>query len=367
MKKKSSAIIIIPFNSLIGDVCDYADQTINVLTKKNNFVLGIALGNPLSIFSNFKGLLKGDFLLKKSKNFYILKPIMFLPFQRLLLFKKISIILNIFLINLIFLWDKRKKILWFFEPRYSQLFLKFLIKNTSIFDCVDDFSSYENMKKEHNYALVKAKNVFVNSAVLKNLFSKIRKGIIQVPLGFYFSPITLNRVANKTKKVFCFVGAIGSRLDFKFINQLVNQRQKDDFVFIGPLVFKQSQQKDKKMFLKLVEEKKIIWLDKIEKKQLLNKIKNYDFGLIPYKKTAFNKHSFPMKVMEYFYLGFPVVSTYIESLSNYQDHVFFPDTSGWEKLNNFLQFSQKKRIEKRKIALANTWDKKVEEILTNFN
>jgi len=70
-----------------------------------------------------------------------------------------------------------------------------------------------------------------------------------------------------------------------------------------------------------------------------------------------------MKVMEYFYLGMPVISSQINELRLFPEHVYFPELNGWNNLDGFLKKSEKKSVEKRKIALMNSWEKKVSSIL----
>ncbi|MFZ5438235.1 MAG: glycosyltransferase [Patescibacteria group bacterium] len=365
-----STIFIVPFNALIDDICDYSTQTMRILAEKKNFVVGVALGNPFSLFHDFSGFLKKNFLIKKSKNYFIFRPIMFIPGQRFELVKKLNLVINIFLLNLAFLSNKkRRRIMWFFEPKYSSVFLKFLYRDRSVFDCVDHFSFYENLKAEHQLALKKFDQVFVNSTTLKKAYQHLREDIKKVPLGFYSPPLKLKTKNQSRKKRLVFVGGIGSRIDFSFIMKLIESNSNFELTLIGPLSFstqKLTDLKSKKLFLKLVAEKKIFWLDKIAKDKITTTVSNYDIGLIPYKKTAFNLNSFPMKVMEYFYVGLPVISTFIKELSYYPDHVYFPEVNGWQGINSFLNKSLVLLSAKRKIALKNSWEKKVDQILNNL-
>ena len=355
------SLIIVPFNSLIDDVCDYSDQTIKILNKKGHQVLGIALGNPVSISHDFLKIMRGDFIIKKSSRNHVLKPIMFLPFQRFEFIKRINLIINILIINFAFADSKRKKIMWFFEPKYAKTFLSFLKKDISVYDCVDYFSGNKSLKKENEYVIKNSDKVFVNSSTLKNKYSSLRKDIVKVPLGFYDPKIGLKKTKNKDKqRTFCFIGSIGERIDFNFLNKLLKSRKKDKVFFLGPLSLDKT---NKRKFSKLIKEKKISWLGNFTKQETLEKISEFDAGLIPYKKTPFSINSFPMKVMEYFYLGMPVVSSQINELKLFPGHVYFPELDGWNNLGNFLKISDKKSAEKRKIALMNSWDKKVSSIL----
>jgi teichuronic acid biosynthesis glycosyltransferase TuaH len=355
------SLIIIPFSSLIGDVCDYSDQTIKILNKKGHQVLGVALGNPISIYHDFLGVMRGDFIIKKSSKNHVLKPVMFLPFQRLEFIKRINFIINIFIINFVFAKTKKTKIMWFFEPKYGKTFLSFLKKDLSIYDCVDYFSGDKNLKKENEYVIKNSDKVFVNSLTLENMYSSLREDIKKVPLGFHIPKNNFKTLRKSTKnKAICFIGSIGDRIDLNFLKRAIKTRNKDDFIFIGPI--KMSPQR-KKVFLKLLENKRAYWLGEVSKNELLKLVSSFDIGLIPYKKTLFNINSFPMKVMEYFYLGMPIISSNIKELERFNDHVYFPEKDGWKDLNDFLKKSEDKSVEKKKIALMNSWYKKVSLIL----
>ena len=217
----------------------------------------------------------------------VLRTVMIIPFQRFELIKRMNFFLNIVAINSWLLFRPQPKILWFFEPRYLSLFLRFSIFKLSVFDCVDYFSAYENWHAEQVYCLKKALIVAFNSHTLKRHYQTVRPDTLVVPLGLSvqdMSPI----LPKKEKRSFLtigFIGSIGYRIDFKFLNRLFIARPKDKFVFIGPQDFdlKTSQgRKSQKLFQQLIDQKIIHWLPKLSRKKAWLKAREFDVGLIPY-------------------------------------------------------------------------------------
>lgn len=358
-----NSVIVIPFNALLTDVCDYAEQTARLLAKEN-LVLGVALGNPISPYRQLGQFLRGQFL-PKHWGIRVLRPVMIVPFQRFELIKRFNLFLNILILNLWLLMANRRKILWFFEPRYLSPFLKWLVVDFSLFDCVDYFTGYKEWQSEQIFCLKKATFVTVNSNILKNKYGSIREDLHQVPLGFSIHAMpkmsAFHRLNSPLK--FGFIGAVGERLDFVFLRQLLRHRPKDNFIFIGPQTFTKSKTGERKrsLFSAMLKNKRVTWLSQLSREEAWKHAQQFDVGLIPYEaKSLFDRHSFPMKTMEYFYAGLPVLSSLIEELKNYPDLVFMPQLKGWQNLNIFLKtWSAKQKDHQRQIALKNTWKMKL--------
>lgn len=363
-----NSLIIIPFNVLLGDICDYAEQTIRILAKDNQ-VMGVALGNPLSLFRDFGTIIRGRFLIRHW-GISILLPIMVVPFQRFKPLKRLNLLLNIFALNLWLVRQKKQKLLWFFEPRYLSHFLNWLMVDVSLYDCVDSFSVYEDWRTEHTVCLKKASFVVANSRTLQRQLSRIRPDAKRVPLGFAFQdmPRKLKPFKKKQALIFGYIGEIGQRFDLQFLQQLLKRYPTSTFLFIGPQRFAASLEgrKKQRLFQQFLRRPNVQWIAQLPRKALWQKARQFDVGLVPYDvRHSFNRSSFPMKVMEYFYAGVPVIATNIQELSFYPQYVYQPARRGWQGLGKFLSgWTPRQQQRERTIALANTWQKKVEAIET---
>jgi glycosyltransferase involved in cell wall biosynthesis len=79
-----------------------------------------------------------------------------------------------------------------------------------------------------------------------------------------------------------------------------------------------------------------------------------------------------MKIFEYFYAGKPVLSTKIAELTkkHFNGLVYYGNKEEWSNHIKFLinnQWSKEKRKKQRSMALANTWDKKISQILKQLH
>ncbi|GAG50364.1 unnamed protein product, partial [marine sediment metagenome] len=167
-----------------------------------------------------------------------------------------------------------------------------------------------------------------------------------------------------------FSGNINYRLNFFLIKSLALSQPEWAFVFIGPFHYNPKQDKIinfNKNLKELQKIKNIYFLGRKSKKQLVAYIDNLDIGIIPYNiKQKYNLYCYPMKVFEYFARGKPVVSTPIESLIPLQPYVkIAKDAKEFSlKIAKILKtgWSKKYQKEQRKLAIANSWKKKIERI-----
>jgi hypothetical protein len=95
---------------------------------------------------------------------------------------------------------------------------------------------------------------------------------------------------------------------------------------------------------------------------------NFELGIIPYDiRFDFNRYCYPMKLFEYFYMGLPVISTPIEELKRFPKIVKIGNTTKkWEAhLKSILStpWPEKYQKEQKRLALENSWEKKVSNIL----
>lgn len=362
------SLFLIPFNVHLDDVCDYAQQTIRILAKKNA-VLGIALGNPISLWREPLAVLRGTWRLRQWGT-TIIRPVMIIPGQRLEWVKRLNFFLLIMALNVWLLSQRREKVLWFFEPDFLSVFLNWLRVDTSIYDCVDYFPAYPRQRKEHRRCLRAAEIVVVNSHALERKFYSLRSDVVRVPLGF-LPPTHFSFHQRKIPLTFGFLGAVSYRLDFQFLERLLRARPHDRVVFVGPQTFDRDTRAGKQQyhqFQKLLAHPRVQWQPAVLRHKLSKVLQQFDVGLIPYDvRDPFNRFSFPMKTMDYLYAGLPIVSTAIEELRYFSEYAYFPQEKGWKGLETFLHqhiLSQQKK--ERSLALSHRWEKKITAIVAHL-
>lgn len=363
--------IIMPSYADLADKCDYVRQTAQILGHENK-VLIFAINNSVSVkgfwenISNLTGFLKN-----KGNGVFVWKITVLVPKQELRL-TKISLIINIFTIKLIYFVfnSNQKALLWVMEPICSRFFL-FFFNSESIYDCVDYYAGMgEAWKKEENYLIPRVKYFFVNSKTLLNLHQKQKTPPFLVSLGFDYSgykdcKITSSRDRRPTVG---YIGGINYRLDYKLLTSVIEGMPDVDFVFAGPIDYENTVKKNLSRDInRLFHYRNVIYRGNLEKSRLPDLISTFKVVIIPYDATLeLNKYCYPMKIMEYFYMGKPVVSTSIFELSRYPEFVTVVKTPA-----EFIKAVNKAKVSpwpksqitrQKKISLENSWKNKIMEI-----
>ncbi len=313
------------FNSPLSSGCDYVLQTIRIVAKRNP-VYGIALGDTISLL---RWLLSGDrWIVRLVEGATIIRPVSILPFIR---FRIVKLFTYSILSLGIRLWldlkyFRQRKVLWFFEPFYTSSLLLLFQRYISVYDCVDYFSGFNSVaNREHIAVMDNATHVFANSGPLALALKKLRPDVQQVPLGFateLFSgkPRKYQNIRNDHMTI-GFVGSISDRIDFNMLVEAARSLPYVRFEFVGPVekdVFGYLKQINGS-YLELIKEKNVVLRGRVTKAEIPKIISRFDICLIPYDtRNLFNRLSFPMKTLEYFAAGKPVVATEIETLKPYK-------------------------------------------------
>ncbi len=100
-----------------------------------------------------------------------------------------------------------------------------------------------------------------------------------------------------------FVGHINSRTDLALLEAVADAGIS--LLLIGP----KEPSFEPARFDRLVERRNVAYVGARPFDDLPSYLKLIDVGLVPYGPTEFNRHSFPMKTLEYLAAGRPVVAT----------------------------------------------------------
>lgn len=365
--------------------CDYALQTVNFLKKKSAVVF-VLFGEPLR-WRDFLWSKKRKKIFSKEKNLTIVRPFFFIIGNRFQLIRNINCFINSLFLRLYLqiAYRQKDKHIWFFEPDYADIFLIIFSRFLKIYDCVDFFPFFSEYSKKCHLALARRADIITaNSSVIFNEIKKIRNDVKLVPLGFadeifkktkpLSKEIEILMKKHKGKTVLGFVGGISSRINFCLLEKVIKLSPSSEFVFFGslePAVF------GKKDYLaqKIEKLKKLpnFYLYPSVKKQVIPElIKRFTIGLIPYNvKNFYNRYSFPMKSMEYLYVGLPIISTEIEELRKFPKFIYLVKnaeefTLKIEYLKKYpTSLSQKKEMQKT--ANSQSWENKIDKILQEID
>jgi hypothetical protein len=376
-------IIIIPINKVqIHESCDFVWQTVLLLIKHGNLVIFLCIFDdientpivPLRSTIEKKHVPNGSYYLVT----LFPKIILFFHSKRM---EKLCYFLDVFLLNLFLLTlsliKNKRPIFWYFYPRLFWVDEYIWIKKIIYYDGIDYFlerkaSTYAAQKQLLTTVLNRANIVTSISHSLKKVLSSIHQRKIHVvPQGFT-QPDFESKIAKGHQKksiTIGFFGGIGPRIDFDLLTQLAKNNKSWQFVLIGDIRDEVNVPSvDFKDKIKVLASLSNVRIEKNASRDILyKKATDFDIGIIPYRVDfTFNKHCYPMKLFEYFWLGLPVVSTPIEELQRFPDLVFIgKNASELEKhiksiLDKGWSLDNKRR--QKELALDNSWSEKVAKI-----
>lgn len=360
--------IIFPLLIPWDQCADFQKQTVNYIKKNNNCF--VYLAGDKKIFVK----------VHKCKNILFFYPIK--SFINLKIVQMIFEKVNLFLFRLVVKKHLEEQesidIVWIFNPELNNFFKYFHQAKIKIYDFVD-FSDLKSM-----YLIIKKANlVFANSTVLKRFVDSIdQKKAIIVPQGFdletFDKKLSLLPKNKKKKVTISYIGSINFRLDFSLLLNLIQDNQQYDFIFWGPIQYlNRNLDKiyDVKNNIRKLKKYKNVKFGQSDRNGVIEILKNTTIGIVPYNTHLdFNRNCFPMKVIEYFYMGLPILSTGIEELYNYKKIIHISNNSkDWNKYINEIVnkgWPKEKSALERKIAISHNWTakmKKVESTINNFS
>lgn len=383
--RKPHALIVIPAGLPLDWPADYEMRTAHELSK-TNIVIVFAVADGVSL----RQLLTGTrpFVMKRTRNFHIFRPFYILPFQRFTAVRKINTRFCVWqlrcYISMHRSWRTLRRIFWTFSLQYEVFPHHFPEIYFPVYDCVDAFTSENPLLKRQweryeDTHVREARVVFTNQHTLYERMRLRHPDVYRAPIGFYDDLFRSHRQRKQPKDLkliprprVCFVGNINSRIDFGFMNKLARMSGSCAFVFIGALDDKFTGRPGTDFPTEIRSLKKlpnVYFLGPRQKSQIPAYIRFCDAGIIPYDTAqTFNRNAFPMKTLEYFSMGKPVISTPLPELTKLDPLVTCVRTPAQAHLAIAGLISRpwpdalKKR--QRRFAAENSWRKKIMRIRT---
>jgi glycosyltransferase involved in cell wall biosynthesis len=191
-------------------------------------------------------------------------------------------------------------------------------ESCSFYYCVDDYSSMEGAFKcilhSEQKIIAKVDGVFAVSNVLMDT-RRHKTETHFAPQGVnvnHFKKTTLlnEKVSSFKKPVIGFFGLITEWIDVDLILACVQKYPDYTFVLIGKTT------RDLSAFL---DYKNFVYLGPVDYKVLPSYASVFDVGLIPFEVNPVTVASNPLKLLEYFSLGIPVVTTNLPETKIFAD------------------------------------------------
>lgn len=365
-------IIIVAFNARLIDGCDYAVQTLRGLGHAN-IVYGLLLGEPITWTDILTRSGRYSFVLKEYRSI-LFRPIFLVPGQRFFWIKQLNYFLNAVALRfyVALRHRNRKKLLWFFEPWNMLPIYRAFTGYTTLYDCVDYYAPLRYEDPSIERSLIRRVTVMTCiSQKLLEMHQSIRNDIWLVPAGFAEDSISESRakITKNRGHVVGFIGGINYRFDFDLLTRVIRSLPDVTFVFVGPIQMGliRDESELSRQIDQLFTFPNVWHIPSVSKKDIGRYTRTFDIGIIPYDiRYPFNRFSFPMKVMEYFWFGLPVISTDIASLRSYSTLISIEHTAqGWiQRIREYQtnKIPKEVREQKKRIALTHTWKHKLEVI-----
>jgi len=227
-----------------------------------------------------------------------------------------------------------------------------------------------------NQLLRETSIVFTNTKTLYDEKKLLHKRVCLVPVGFDAETIihkplshSINVFNNIPHPQIHFVGNINNRIDFPFLYSLIKETPQYSYVFIGkvdPNYHIPNDKFDENLALiKTLDN--TYFLGFTPKKLLFSYLHQADITLIPYDiSQMFNKYCYPVKTLEYFYVGKPVISTPISEMTKLSPYVSIVNSSQNAKkvIKKILSkpWPRSYQLSQRQIAVSNSWENKINAI-----
>lgn len=241
---------------------------------------------------------------------------------------------------------------------------------TIVYYIVDDFLEWPGINQRYMARLEKIligkANLLIASAERLCQLKKGKAETVCIPHGveyeLFSSPSSAEppaSLAAMKHPIIGFFGAISPWLDFPLIAAAALNRPGYSFVFIGPVDADVTQ-------LKALSN--IHFLGKVDYVDLPNYAHQFDVGIIPFVINELTVSVNPLKLLEYFACGLPVVSTPLPEVCKYGDLVLIAknDDEFVACLDRALQGGEAGRAMRQQLARENSWRSVAERFSTEI-
>ena len=232
-------------------------------------------------------------------------------------------------------------------------------ESCSIFYCVDDYSfmdsAFKSIPELEKKLVAKVDCVFAVSDFLFQTRKSPKGNTYFAPQGvetnhFRKTDQIAAQVVGIKKPVIGFFGLVSEWIDLNVIYDCVIRYPEYSFVMIGKTV------RDLSRFY---ECKNFTYLDAVDYKELPKYASVFDVGIIPFELNEVTIPANPLKLLEYFSLGIPVVSSNLPEVRKFIDLAFIAKDSAEfvsmlkKAVEDNTPERNQKRIEK---ALEYSWE-----------
>lgn len=170
----------------------------------------------------------------------------------------------------------------------------------------------------------------------------------------------IKEIKEKYEKIICYYGSLAVWFDYELLKKCAKKYPKYAFVLIG--IEYDSSLKDSK----ILNNKNVIYLGKINYSELINLTKDVDLLTIPFLINEVTESTSPVKLFEYMATKKPILTTAMKECKKYKSVIIGENHNDFiKKIDSTIELiNDDKYIELEiKEAEENTWDSKSETII----
>lgn len=284
---------------------------------------------------------------------------------------------------------QRRTVIWLYETEAAE-YLSAFKYDVVVYDCVDDHVAQAGaernparVREEETKILQRADLVTVTSRHLYELKKGENPNVHLVlnagdVTAFLPSPQVRRRVGDEEKYPLTSpssprlgrgghprIGTVGAldeyKIDLDMMARVARARPNWQFVFVGkPVVHPKS-----RVVKQLQALPNMRFTGVIARHEVPRYVAGFDVCMIPYRLSAYNKSSFPLKFWEFMATGRPIVVSGLPELKIYQPLIGYA-----KRADDFialceaaLEDPKKSREERIKLAREHSWEKRVARLL----
>ncbi|MEX1112819.1 MAG: glycosyltransferase, partial [Candidatus Andersenbacteria bacterium] len=271
------------------------------------------------------------------------------------------------------------QVMWIYDteaaeylPAFSNAFI--------VYDCVDNHAVQAGVSRNPKRVHAEERRIFkhsdlvtVTSKALYKMKKKQHKNIHLVlnagDVELFSKPASQEAQQEASKKlehiphpIIGSVGALDSyKVDFELLKTVAINRPEWQFVFVGAPVVEQSTP----ALTDLVKLPNVHVTGTIQRKDVPAYVRYFDICAIPYRASAYNEASFPLKFWEFMATGKPLVVSGLPELKEYEDLIGYArSTIEFQQLiEEWLRHETLGEIKRKELAREHSWDARAQQLL----
>ncbi len=268
--------------------------------------------------------------------------------------------------------ENKTALIWNFGSNYNEivdLAKGFVVAHLTEDYLSEDFIDDEDFKFHYQNRLVdiieRANLVItVSGGVTQNAmrFGNVAHKIVEIPNAVDFDFFGENLDLMRQENRIIYSGAVNERLDFGLISQIATEKSNFIFDFYGAI--------SSKVEKTLPRNENVVFHGAVDLFTLRDKLQQATYALIPFKNLSWLRGSLPLKIMEYFASGLPVLSTPLEQFETSMNFLKFISNAQdfEEQLQDFENDNAPElRLSSRNYAMQNSYEQRFGIFLERVN